>query len=405
MTDTLAALVRRASVNPMGRQVSGPHYLETRVSEYLMQRFTAAGLPCFRHQVSPGRCNVYARLDATLPGAPVILWDAHQDTVPVDGMTIAPFTPVVQDGKLYGRGACDVKGGMTAMLEALEHLRSSEAPRYATILFAATINEEFGFSGAKALSSLWGTSASASPLKQFVGSVPDAAIVAEPTELNIITQHKGAVRWQVRIHGTASHSSFPEHGKNAIYRAGHVILAVESLAADLTSKNKDNPCGPPTVSIGTVQGGVGVNLVPDLVVLEIERRVLPEEIPSEARADVVDRIRSEYDDPAVEHITPFLESGGLSHQNPDSKCVTESLSSAARLVGYSPQCCAARYGTNASIYASVGIPSVVFGPGSIDQAHTADEWIELKQIDQAISTLVATVANPPTFVGDFNRPK
>ena len=144
---------------------------------------------------------------------------------------------------------------------------------------------------------------------------------------------------------------------------------------------------------------------PDLVVLEIERRVLPEEIPSEARADVVDRIRSEYDDPAVEHITPFLESGGLSHQNPDSKCVTESLSSAARLVGYSPQCCAARYGTNASIYASVGIPSVVFGPGSIDQAHTADEWIELKQIDQAISTLVATVANPPTFVGDFNRPK
>ena len=405
MTDTLAALVRRASVNPMGRKVSGPDYLETQVSEYLMHRLTVAGLACFRHQVAPGRCNIYARLDATVSGAPVILWDAHQDTVPIDGMTIEPFSPIVRDGKLYGRGACDVKGGMTAMLEALEHLLSSDAPRYVTILFAATINEEFGFSGAKALTSLWRTSTSACPPKHFVGSLPDAAIVAEPTNLNIVNQHKGAVRWQVHIHGTASHSSFPERGENAIYRAGHVILAVESFASELHARNKDHPCGPPTLSIGTVQGGIGVNLVPDLTVLEIERRVLPEESPSKARAEVIDRIRSEYDHPAVEHMAPFLESSGLSHLNPDSKLIAESLTSAARLVGNSPQCRAARYGTNASIYASADIPSVVFGPGSIDQAHTADEWIELKQVDAVISTLVASVITSPTVLGEVKRLK
>lgn len=104
-------------------------------------------------------------------------------------------------------------------------------------------------------------------------------------------------------------------------------------------------------------------------------------------------------------MAPFLESSGLSHLNPDSKLIAESLTSAARLVGNSPQCRAARYGTNASIYASADIPSVVFGPGSIDQAHTADEWIELKQVDAVISTLVASVITSPTVLGEVKRLK
>lgn len=146
---TLADLVRRPSVNPMGRTVSGPEYLEGRVSEYLVQRFSAAGLPWARQNAAPGRDNVLAVLEATEPNSPTILWDAHQDTVPVDGMTIAAFTPVIRDGRLFGRGACDVKGGMAAMLVALERLRR-EPSRRLRIVFAATVNEEFGFSGAKA---------------------------------------------------------------------------------------------------------------------------------------------------------------------------------------------------------------------------------------------------------------
>ena len=109
--DTLADLVRRPSVNPMGRDVAGPEYLEGRVTDYLVQRFSSEGIPWARQPVAPGRDNVVARLEATLPNSPTILWDAHQDTVPADGMTIDPFSPLVRNGRLYGRGACDVKGG------------------------------------------------------------------------------------------------------------------------------------------------------------------------------------------------------------------------------------------------------------------------------------------------------
>jgi len=393
---TLANLVRRPSVNPMGRDVSGPEYLEGRVTEYLVQRFTAAGLPCLRQKVSPGRDNVLARLEATVPDAPVILWDAHQDTVPADGMTIEPFTPAVHDGRLSGRGACDVKGGMAAMLVAIDRLRDSDAARHATVLFAATVNEEFGFSGAKALARLWDEpTADAAPgdaaAREFVGDRPTAAIIAEPTDLDIVTQHKGAVRWRVRVRGRACHSSFPERGENAIYPAGRVILAIESLAQELLARNPGHPCGPPTLSLGTIHGGSGVNLVPDLVVLEVERRVLPGESPTAARDEVIERIAAVSGQARVEHDEPFLESGGMSAEHPAAAALAEWLAAAARSLGGTPRQLAARYGTNASVYAAAGVPCVVFGPGSIAQAHTVDEWIEVSQVEAAVATLTASV--------------
>ena len=179
---TMADLVRRPSVNPMGRTLTGPEYLEGRVSEYLVQRFSTAGLAWARQNVAPGRDNVLAVLDATEPGSPTVLWDAHQDTVPVDGMTIAPFTPVLRDGRLYGRGSCDVKGGMAAMLVALERLRH-EPRRGVRIVFAATVNEEFGFSGAKAVARLWqvpceSCSSADRPAAELLAGRPLAAVVA-----------------------------------------------------------------------------------------------------------------------------------------------------------------------------------------------------------------------------------
>lgn len=338
---TLANLVRRPSVNPMGRDVSGPDYLEGRVTEYLVQRFAAAGLPCVRQKVSPGRDNIVARLEATVPDAPVILWDAHQDTVPAEGMTIDPFTPTVHDGKLFGRGACDVKGGMAAMLVAIDRLRAADAARHATVLFAATVNEEFGFSGAKALAGLWEDSAPDAPpsdavARRFIGPRPVAAIIAEPTDLDIVTQHKGAVRWRIRVRGRACHSSFPERGENAIYPAGRVILAIEALAQELLTRNPGHPCGPPTLSLGTIHGGSGVNLVPDLVVLEVERRVLPGESPTAARGEVIERIAAVSAAAHVEHDEPFLESGGMSAEHPAAAALADWFAAAAASQGERP---------------------------------------------------------------------
>ena len=409
--DTLADLVRRPSVNPMGRDVAGPEYLEGRVTDYLVQRFSSEGIPWARQPVAPGRDNVVARLEATLPNSPTILWDAHQDTVPADGMTIDPFSPLVRNGRLYGRGACDVKGGMAAMLVALSRLRVSGRSRTMTVIFSATVNEEFGFSGVKALARLWtraaaplGSLAAQEPFHSDTrargllglihpdGLPPAAAIVAEPTDLNIVTTHKGAVRWRLRVHGRACHSAFPERGENAIYAAGRAIGAIESLAQELLMRHPEHPCGPPTLSLGTIHGGMGVNLVPDLVVLEIDRRVVPGESPQAARHEVIERIAAAVGNARMEHDEPFLESEGLAERgcgNAHSlgSNLAERLIAAATAEGVMPTRLAARYGTNASVLASAGVPSLVFGPGSIAQAHTADESIDLDQVDQAARIL------------------
>ena len=395
---TLADLVRRPSVNPMGRDVSGPEYLEGRVTDYLVQRFSTAGIRWSRQPVAPGRDNVIARLDATEPEAPVILWDAHQDTVPAEGMSIEPFAPLVRDGRLYGRGACDVKGGMAAMLVALDRLRASGRPRAATVVFSATVNEEFGFSGVKALSRLWTQTSAEFPAsdaaaRSLIGGKPMLAIVAEPTGLDLVTQHKGAIRWRIAVQGRACHSAFPEQGENAIYPAGRVILAIESLARDLLARHPGHPCGPPTLNLGTVRGGAGVNLVPDLVVLEIERRVLPGESPVAARDEVIQRIAAACGDARIVHHEPFLESAGLPEAggNPPAAAWVDRLADAVRRSGGAAARVAARYGTSASVLSGAGVPSVVFGPGSIAQAHTADEWIDLAQVDAAAASLCGMI--------------
>lgn len=390
---TLADLVRRPSVNPMGRDVSGPEYLEGRVGDYLAARFEAAGIPWARQRVAPGRDNILAVVEPTEAGGPTILWDAHQDTVPVEGMSIEPFRPSVQQGRLYGRGACDVKGGMAAMLVAIDRL--GRLPRRRSrVIFAASVNEEFGFSGARAVARLWEKAAddlaeSDRPAAMLLGGRPDAAVVAEPTGLDIVTEHKGAIRWRVRVLGRACHSAFPEEGVNAIYPTARVIAAIESLAGELLRRDATHPCGPPTLSIGTIHGGVGVNLVPDAVVLEIDRRIVPGESPVAARDEVIERITAAML-PAdlVEHEEPFLESGGLAVAGDSPAGMIEA---AAGTLGLGPRRLAARYGTNAGIYAAAGVPSVVFGPGSIAQAHTADEWIDLDELATAVSILERTV--------------
>ena len=381
----------------MGRDVSGPQYLEGRVTDYLCQRLAATGIPWGCQAVAPGRDNVIARLEATVQPAPVLLWDAHQDTVPADGMVIEPFVPLERDGRMYGRGTCDVKGGLAAMVAALERL-AAEPVRRATVVLAATVGEEFGFVGATALARLWGAAPSAGDGagRELLGGRPALAIVAEPTELDLVVAHKGSLKWRIRVHGRACHGAFPEQGQNALYAAARASLAIEALALELRSRAADHPCGPPTLSLGTLHGGTGVNLVPDLAVLEVDRRILPEESPAAARDEVIARIAAACPGVRIEHDEPFNEAFGLADCTGDSRAAAwmDSLSSAAAAAGAGRRT-AARYGTNAGVYAAAGVPSVVFGPGSIAQAHTADEWIDLGQVAAAVDVLVGFVVRGP----------
>src|SRR5579859_1301841 len=164
--DLLRDLVRIASVNPMGRAVSGPIYLENRTTDYLTNYFANLGVPIPRQPVAPNRENVVARYDA---GATrTIVFEDHQDTVPVDGMAIDPFGGEIRDGKLYGRGACDVKGGMTAMLTAFARLVRERPRGAANVILACTVDEEHTFLGVQRFAK---------------GLKADLAIVAEPTRL------------------------------------------------------------------------------------------------------------------------------------------------------------------------------------------------------------------------------
>ena len=390
--EILADLVRCPSVNPMGRALSGPEYLEGRVTEYLLNRLSKHGISAVRQHVSPGRENVVAVLPATTSNSPVLLWDAHQDTVPADRMTIQPFSPTIKNGQLFGRGACDVKGGMASMVAALEDLSTFET-RHASVIFVASVNEEFGFSGAKAFTTLLKTcghergKVAGELIQTVLSGPPDMVVVAEPTGLHLVTQHKGAVRWRITVCGQACHSSYPEKGLNAIYSASRVTLAMESLAQELSLRHSSHPCGAPTLSVGTIHGGTGVNLVPDRVVVEIDRRLVPGEDPLIARQEVIDYISENCSTAVIEHEEPFLASEGLSNEGVGAAAAAASLREAVKKVGIPFVEEVARYGTNACVYAAADLPCVVFGPGSISQAHTADEWIDLREVEQATEIL------------------
>ena len=379
--ELLAQLVAIPSVSPMGREVSGAEYLETRLTEFLVRHFQRLGVPYEVHEVMPGRANVIARLD--VPGAEsTLLLDAHQDTVPVDGMVIPPFTPEIRDGRLYGRGACDVKGGMAAMLTAFARLAADPRGGRHHVVMSCTCDEESTAQGVRALSRLWSEPGQTSRL---LAQPPDLAVVAEPTGLDLVVAHKGAVRWKIRTRGRACHSSRPNEGVNAIYGMGEVLRAVEELARELPGMVPAHPlCGVATLSVGRIEGGISVNTVPDECFIEIDRRVLPTEVAANVIPQVEQWLRARVQ-ANFEMLPPWIDGATLSDHN-NGPWADRLLAQVTPLAG-PRQKLGAWYGTNASRIAVTGVPAVVFGPGSIEQAHTRDEWIELEQLRLATEIL------------------
>jgi acetylornithine deacetylase len=385
LVKTLSDLIAIPSVNPMGRALSGPEFFEGRVTDYLQKLFDQLGLRWQRQTVHPERDNIFARLDGDLPldqPGSLLLFEAHQDTVPVDGMTIPPWTPTIRDGRIYGRGSCDIKGGMTAMLGALARLAAEPARGRPTVIMACTINEEHGYTGATALSKMWSAgSDSIFPRR------PDAAIVAEPTSLNVVVAHKGAVRWKCHTTGRATHSSQPQLGQNALYRMARVLLAFEAYQRDFVPTLPAHPlCGRATLSVGTINGGLSVNTVPDQCTIEIDRRMIPGEEWSGVFKQVTGFVQNFPGiDFEVIHDDPYMKGSTLA-EGKNAQVAGRMAEAARHTIGRCEQI-GVPYGTDASTISAAGVPSVVFGPGSIDQAHTRDEWLPLDELQQASDVL------------------
>jgi acetylornithine deacetylase len=370
-TRLLRDLVSLPSVNPMGRAMQSPDIYEHRVTDYLERFFRGLGVAWERQQIAPQRENIVARAGST-PGRRTLVFEAHQDTVPTDNMTIAPFGAKVEGGRLYGRGACDIKGGMASMLAAFARVVREKPANAANLVMACTVDEEHTFLGVQHL--------------MKAGLRADMAVVAEPTQMKIVHAHKGVVRWHLMTTGRSCHSSAPEQGINAIYRMGKVLIAVERFADKLRASRTDPLLGPPTISVGRIEGGTSVNTVPDRCRVEVDRRLIPGEDPMAAPGQLTAYLRDEAKlDVPFEASPPWLHCPSLS---PDRSAeVIARLGAAVDSVRGKHEVCAVPYGTDASTIALGGVPSVVFGPGDIAQAHTCDEWVDLAELEAASEVL------------------
>lgn len=366
----LADLVSIPSVNPMGEDVSGSEYLETATTAYLERWFSDRGIETVRDRIAPGRDNLIVRFDST-GSRTTILFDAHQDTVPVNGMTIDPFTPRIEQGVMYGRGSCDVKGGLAAMAVAVARLHRERPSGAASVVVACTVDEEFTHLGSSRLAEN----------KGFF----DLAIVAEPTRLNIVHSHKGAIRWKIHAHGVACHSSTPRLGSNAIYLMAKVVAALSDHADSIERTIVDPILGPATLSVGRIEGGRSVNVVPDRCSIEIDRRAIPGENPDRcvelARSAIREALTAE-EFQALSFDPPWISLPPLAPVGTD-RAAAILTKTVERVTGRTPSVEGAPYGTDAGPLSAAGTPCLVFGPGDIARAHTKNESIELDQVRAA----------------------
>jgi acetylornithine deacetylase/succinyl-diaminopimelate desuccinylase family protein len=362
----LSDLVAIPSMNPMGRGRTGAEYCEQTIAEFVRAFIARHSIDCELQQVAPGRPNVIGHIDA---GAEkTILLEAHLDTVHADNMTIEPFTPVVRDGRLYGRGSCDTKGSMAAFLQAVvQAIKTPGRLRY-NILLLFVADEEYRFTGAH------------HAVKK--GLRADFGIAGEPTQLRIVRAHKGVTRWKMITKGVSAHSAYPDRGTNAIYAMAHVVGRLEQYAGKLHAGHGHPLLGAPSLSVGVIEGGQAVNIVPDRCSIEVDRRTLP----NETLENVLEPIRSLLHDlPHWEMKEPHLSVAGM--EVSEGAPVVVALANSIRAVRNEVVIEAAHYATDAGMYNAVGIPTIVFGPGDIAQAHTQSEFIDLDQLNQAAAIL------------------
>lgn len=361
--DTLAALVRINSVNSAYDDGPGERGVATWIRRFFEQR----GIEVREQEVFPNRPNVLVRLPGRDSSRRIVL-EAHMDTVSVQGMTIPPFEPTIADGKLYGRGSCDTKAGLAAMMHAVASIHADGAQPPCDVLLAAVVDEEYSFRGV---------------VKLCEGLVADAAIVAEPTQLRAVVASKGVLRWRIVVRGKAAHSSKPHLGVNAISHMARIVLAIESDHQRL-APHEHPLLGPATCNVGVIRGGVQVNFVPDECAIEIDRRLLPGE-----RADaVLDHYQNLLDELAREHTDldavmepPLLVDEAL--ETPSDSPPARLAGSLLKSMGFDGTPCGVPFGSDASKLSRQGVPSLIVGPGSIDRAHAAVEYVELDQVQSA----------------------
>jgi len=361
-TDMLAELVAIDSVNPdMPNGGKG----EQEYSDWLISFGNQIGLETSQEEILNGRSNAILALRPT-GATQTLLIDIHLDTVPIGGQ-LSSLSPVIENQRVYGRGSCDVKGAMVSALLALEELLT-DPPQRTSIVLVGTIDEEYLKRGANAISNQ---------------SDIAAAIVGEPTDLQPVVAHKGVLRWQIDTIGKAAHTANPELGTNAIYGMIDVINYLRDNHS-ITHPTLRHPlCGDGTLTVSVISGGIQVNIVPEQCTIDIDRRLLPNEDPLTVWKEIKNELENlcaeqERVGTEVTYHNPFLAETGI--ETSATEPIVQACLDAASKVGSPQELQGVPFSTDASPLNKHGTPCVVLGPGSIAQAHSAIEYVEMKQV-------------------------
>lgn len=322
-------------------------------------------------EAAPGRSNVVGRIGS---GNHTLLFAGHLDTVGVEGMVHAPFDPRESEGRIYGRGAADMKSGVAAMCAAA--LRSVDTAR-CRVIVAAVCDEEYESLGMRAL----------------VGSglMAEAAILTEPTRLTIAPAHRGFAWLTIRFRGKAAHGSRYDIGVDAIRHAGLFLAELESLDAHGLTARTHPLLGRASVHASTITGGEGFSTYPGECVLRIERRTLPGESAEQVTNEVRELLakvaaRAPGFDASVELVTAQSPS-----EVRETEPIVRALASALESEGLPARIAGMSAWTDAAILNDAGIPAICFGPGDIGLAHAAEEYVEVAEIEQATTVLERVV--------------
>jgi acetylornithine deacetylase/succinyl-diaminopimelate desuccinylase family protein len=368
--DVLQRLVRIDSVNP---SLDPDHPGETEISGYVSDVLESLGLDVAVHETEPGRPSVAARLTGKGSGRSLML-NAHYDTVGVEGMA-QPFAGDIREGRLYGRGAYDMKGSLAACIGAVEAIVREGVTPAGDIIIAAVADEEHSSIGTMDIAARY-------PV--------DGAIVTEPTSLRVCLAHKGFTWLEVVTKGRAAHGSKPDKGIDANIRMGRILARLENLAESIAAGAKHPLLGAASLHAATLAGGSGLSTYAAQCTLGIERRTLPGETEDGVVAqieEIVDELRAA--DPAFSAMVRRLLHRPAFEADPDSPLVALLSAEVKAVMGSDPEFIGDSPWMDSALLAQAGADTVVFGPHG-EGAHADVEWVDLESVHHAADILART---------------
>ena len=358
-------MIRTDSENPPGK--------EKELADFMSDTLEIAGLEVVEYDFKPKRPNVVA-VYSSGTSVKSLIFNGHLDTVPFGDLkkwSANPLSGAIKEGRLYGRGSADMKSSIAAFISALNAIMKSKVELAGNVIIALTSDEEDSCVGAKDI------------LER--GYHASAAIVGEPSDLQINIAHKGFARFNLTTYGKLAHASKPDEGINAIYKMSKAVTRLEEIAKSYSRSSRPHPIlGRPTLSVGMIKGGAKDNIVPDSCEITIDRRLLPGQFPQ----DIEDELKGELvkiakDDPQFKYKLELYNSQPASETNSSEEIVETTRKAIKEVVNIEPKVEGMPATTEMSHFVKAGIPTIIIGCGDINMAHTIDENLPIHQVIDA----------------------